>query len=632
MAITRRHLLQSAAFAAAPTLGAATSLSGAGAAQAQSATNEPIWRHALSTFGDIKYPADFKHFDYVNPAAPKGGVARLFELGTFDNFNIVILGLKGSIASGAALINQTLTTRSQDEAGTAYGLLAEAAVYPADFSYVVYRLNAAARWHDGKPVTPDDVVFSFDALKKNSPMYSAYYRHIVKCEQTGERDVRFFFDGPGNRELPSIAGEVTVLPKHWWEGTDAQGRKRDVTATTLEIPLGSAAYRIKEFVAGRTLVLERVKDYWGKDLPHSIGQDNFDQLRYEFFRDDTVGREAFKADQLDWFSERSGKQWSTAYDFPAEREKRVIKEKFPDASSGRMQGFAFNLRRPLFTDVRVRRAFNYAYDWETADRQLSNGDYHRDSSFFDGIPELMSSGLPEGQELQILEAVRDKVPPETFTMPYKNPVSGNPEAARDNLRESTRLLKEAGFEVRDAKLFDPKGQPVSVEFLSVDQGDERSLLFYKPYLERLGITVNIRTVDSVQYENRLRSFDFDITTFGWGQSLSPGNEQRDFFGSEAADRPGSRNLPGIKNPAVDALIDRIIFAKDRAELVASCKALDRVLLWNCYVVPQFAAGFERAARWDRFSHPEPLPKYGITAFPSLWWWDAEKAAKTGGRS
>ena len=532
----------------------------------------------MSTFGDVKYAAGFKHFDYVNPAAPKGGIVRLFEYGTFDNFNIVIQGLKGAIAGGATLINQTLTTRSQDEPSTAYGLLAEAAAYPDDFSYVIYRLNAAARWHDGKPVIPADVIFSFDALKKNSPMYSAYYRHIVKCEQTGERDIKFTFDLPGNRELPSIAGEVPVLPKHWWEGTDAQGRKRDVTATTLEIPLGSAAYRIKEFVASRTLVLERVKDYWGKDLAHSVGQDNFDELRFEFFRDDTVGLEAFKADQLDWFVERSGKQWSTAYDFPAQREKRVLKERFPNASSGRMQGYAFNLRRPLFADVRVRRAFNYAYDWETSDRLLSNGEYHRDSSFFDGIPELMAAGLPEGQELQILETVRDKVPAELFTTPYKNPVGGNEEASRSNLREAARLLKEAGFESRDRKLVDSKGQAVSVEFLSTNPADERSLLFYKPYLERLGVTVNIRTVDSVQYQNRLRNFDFDITTTVWGQSLSPGNEHRDFFSSEAADQPGSRNVPGIKNPAVDALIDRIIFAKDRAELVASCKALDRVLL------------------------------------------------------
>lgn len=633
MAITRRDLLQSGAFAAiAPALGTAAGVASIETAQAQAAPDGLTWRHALSTFGDIKYPAGFKRYDNVNPNAPKGGVVRMFEQGTFDNFNIVVSGFKGSLARGAAMITQTLTTRSDDEPSTAYGLLADAAAYPDDFSYVIYRLHPAARWHDGKPVTPDDVIFSFDALKKNSPMYSAYYSHIVKCEKIGERQVKFTFDSPGNRELPSIAGEVLVLPKHWWEGADSQGRKRDITATTLEIPLGSGPYRIKEFVAARSVVLERVVDYWGKDLPVAIGQDNFDQLRFEFFRDDTVAREAFKADQLDWFSERSGKQWSTAYDFPAVHDKRVIKDRFPVSNSGRMQGFAMNLRRPLFADVRVRRAFNCAYDWEESDRQLSNGEYHRDGSYFDGVPELSSSGLPEGKELEILETVRDKVPAEVFTTPYKNPVGGNPDAARNNLREATRLLKEAGFEVRDRKLFDRAGQPVSVEFLSQDPADERGVLFYKPYLERLGMTVNIRTVDNVQYQNRIRSFDFDITTAVWGQSISPGNEQRDFFGSVSADRPGSRNLCGIKNPAVDALIDRIIFAKDRAELVAACKAMDRVLLWNCYVVPQFAYGYQRYARWDRFSYPEPLPKYGVSGFPSLWWWDAEKAAKTGGRS
>jgi len=633
LAITRRHLLQTGALAAiAPALGAAAGIPAIEQAHAQSAGGEPVWRHALSSFGDIKYPADFKHYDYVNPDAPKGGVVRLFEVGTFDNFNIVIDGLKGSLANGATLIFQSLTTRSMDEALTSYGLLAETAAWPDDFSWARYRLRAEARWHDGKPVTPADVVFSFDALKKNSPLYSAYYRHIVSCEQSGEREVKFTFDAPGNRELPSIAGEVVVLPKHWWEGKDSQGRQRNVTETTLEIPLGSGPYRIKQFEAARSVVLERVTDYWGKDIPVAVGQDNFDQLRFEFFRDDTVGLEAFKADQLDWFTERSAKQWSVAYDFPAVREKRVIKERFPDLSSGRMQGFAFNLRHPLFADVRIRRAFNYAYDWETSDRILSTGEYHRNASYFDGIPELMSSGLPEGQELQILETVRDKVPPEVFTTPYKNPVGGTPEAARNNLREATRLLKEAGFETRDRKLVDPAGQPVSVEFLCQDQGDERGVLFYKPSLELLGMTVNIRTVDSVQYQNRLRSFDFDITTALWPQSLSPGNEQRDFFGSQSADRPGSRNIPGIKNPAVDALIDRIIYAKDYAELAASCKAMDRVLLWNGYVVPQFAYGFQRYARWDRFSHPDPLPKYGISGFPGLWWWDAEKAAKTGGRS
>jgi microcin C transport system substrate-binding protein len=631
LAITRRQLLQSSAFAAmTPVLGSLAGIPAINPASAQSAADLP-WQHALSLFGDIKYRADFKRFDYVNPDAPKGGAVRELEIGTFDNFNIVIAGLKGSLADGAARIYQQLTSQSFDEVATAYGLLAESVAHPEDRSFVIYRLRAEARWHDGKPVTPDDVIFSFNAFKTNSPMYSAYYRHVVKCEQVGERDVKFTFDGPGNRELPLITGELTVLPKHWWEGTDAQGRKRDVSATTLEIPLGSGPYRIKEFVAGRSMVLERVKDYWGKDLAQSVGQDNFDEIRYEFFRDDTVAREAFKADQLDWILERSAKEWSTAYDFPAVRENKVIKEKFPIRSSGRMQGWAFNLRRPLFQDARLRRAFNYAFDFEEMNRQLSTGEYIRDNSYFQGN-ELASSGLPEGLELQILEPLRDKVPPEVFTTPYQNPVSGNPENVRNNLREATRLLKEAGFEVKDRKLVDPKGQPVSVEILCRDPGDERIALFYKPSLERLGIAASVRTVDDVQYTNRVRSFDFDMTTVVWGQSLSPGNEQRDMFGSQVADRPGSRNLPGIKNPAIDALIDRIIFAKDRAELVASCKAMDRVLLWNFYVVPQFTYGFQRYARWDRFSHPDPLPQYGVSGFPNLWWWDADKAAKIGKRS
>jgi microcin C transport system substrate-binding protein len=632
LAITRRHLLQGGAVAATvPALGLTPYLGGITPAQAQAAPDGLKWRHALATFGDIKYPAGFKRFDYVNPDAPKGGLIRQLEIGTFDNFNIVIAGLKGSIASGVGLLFESLTSQSLDEVSTAYGVLAEVAAHPDDFSYVIYRLRPNARWHDGKPVTPADVIFSFNALKTHSPMYSSYYRHITGCEQIGERDVQFIFDGPGNRELPVIAGEVTVFPKHWWEGTDSQGRKRDIAATTLEPPLGSGPYRIKEFVAGRSVLLERVPDYWGKDIPQGVGQHNFDQIRYEFFRDSTVGREAFKADQLDWIAELSAKEWSVAYDFPAVREGRVIKEKFPVLSSGRMQGWAFNLRRPLFKDARLRRAFNYAFDFEEMNRQLSTGEYSRDNSYFEGT-ELASRGVPEGLELQILETVRNKVPPEVFTTAYTNPVNGNPEAVRANLREATRLLKEAGFEIRDRKLVDPAGQPVSVEILNPDPGMERMTLFYKPSLERLGINVNVRTVDDVQYQNRIRSFDFDITTVVWAQSLSPGNEQREYFGSEAADRPGSRNLPGIKNPAVDALIERIIFAKNRAELVAASRAMDRVLLWNFYLVPQFLYGFQRYARWDRFSHPDPLPKYGVSGFPTVWWFDAEKAARIGRRS
>jgi microcin C transport system substrate-binding protein len=635
LAITRRQLLQSSASAAlAPALTATLGVTAIGPANAQSAAepaSEPVWRHALSLFGEVKYPADFKRFDYVNPDAPKGGVARMISIGTFDNFNIVVSGVKGSLAPAAMLINETLTARSQDEIATQYSLLAESAAHPDDFAWVIYRLRKEARWHDGQPVTPEDVIFSLAVLKQNSPMYSSYYRHVSKVEKVGERDVKFTFDGPGNRELPTIVGELTVLPKHWWEGVDEQGRKRDVTATTLEKPVGSGPYRIKEFVAGRSIVMERVKDYWGANLASQIGQNNFDELRFEFFRDNTVALEAFKADQADWIAENSAKQWATAYDFPAVVEKRVVKEEFPVNDSGRMQAFAINLRRDQFKDARLRRAFNYAFDFEEMNKQLFYGQYKRIDSYFYGT-ELASSGLPEGQELQILETVRDKVPPEVFTQPYTNPVGGNPEAVRGNLREAMKLLKEAGFEIRDHKLVNAAGKPVTVEILVQDPSAERIALFYKPSLERIGVTASVRVVDDAQYENRLRAFDFDMITDQWGESLSPGNEQREFWGSQAADVPGARNVLGIKNPAVDALIDKVIFAKDRAELVAATKALDRLLLWNFYVVPQFSYPFARYARWDRFSHAEPLPKYGRSGLPTLWWYDAEKAAKIGKRS
>jgi microcin C transport system substrate-binding protein len=631
LTLTRRHLLQGGALATiAPALGVATGLPAVDFAHAQTSTGEPAWRHALSLFGDIKYPAGFKRFDYVNPEAPKGGIARTISLGTFDNFNMAVMGVKGSIAPAALLIYETLMARSQDEIATEYGLLAEAASHPDDFAWVIYRLRKDARWHDGKAVTPEDVIFSFDVLKKYSPTYASYYRHVVRSERFGERDIKFTFDAPGNRELPHIVGELPILPKHYWEGTDSGGRKRDISATTLEPPLGSGPYRIKEFVAGRSIALERVKDYWGANLPVRIGENNFDEMRYEFFRDNIVALEAFKADQADWITENSAKQWATAYDFPAVTEKRVIKQEFPINDSGRMQAFTMNLRREQFRDARLRRAFNYAFDFEEMNKQLFYGQYTRISSYFHGT-DLASSGVPEGQELSILETVRDKVPAEVFTTPYQNPVGGNPEAVRANLRESARLLKEAGYEVRDRRLVDAAGKPVAVEILVQDPSAERVALFYKPSLERIGVTTSIRIVDDAQYENRLRSFDYDIIIDTWGESLSPGNEQREYWGSQAADVPGSRNAIGIKNPAVDTLIDRVIFAKDRAELEAATHALDRVLLWNFYVVPQFTYGFSRYARWDRFSHAE-LPKYARSGLPSLWWFDADKAARIGKRS
>lgn len=625
MRLTRRSLVRTGLLTAAlPVLDRlGLPLIASGSAQAEE------WRHGITLFDEPKYPAHFKHFEYVNPHAPKGGTVRLGAPGSFDSFNIVVAGVKGTIARGIAVVYDTLLTESSDEPSTSYGLLAEALKYPADFAWTIYRLNPKARWHDGKPVTPEDVIFSLEVFKTYSPMYSSYYRHVEKAEKTGDHEVKFTFDAPGNREMPSILGQLRVLPKHWWEGADSAGNKRDVTSTTLEIPLGSGPYRLKEFVAGRTLVFERVKNYWGNDVNVNLGQNNFDEMRFEYFRDQQVELEALKADQIDWRVDSSAKDWATAYDFQAIKDKRVVREEFPILNIGWLQALAFNTRRDKFKDPRVRQAFNYAYDFEEMNKQLFFGAYRRVDSYFSGT-ELASSGLPQGLELEILESVRDKVPRDLFTKPYQNPVGGSPEAVRNNLREGTRLLREAGWEIRGGKLTNVRtGEPMVVEILISQPGLERIALFYKPALERLGITITARNIDVPQYQNRLRQWDFDLVFEMWLESLSPGNEQREFWGSQAADTPGSRNLIGIKNPAVDAMIERVIFAKNRAELIAASKALDRVLLWNYYIVPQYNYLQTRVAHWDRFSHADPLPKYGMSGFPNVWWWDAQKAAKIG---
>jgi microcin C transport system substrate-binding protein len=629
MRLTRRAILQSGAAALAAS---STNVVGQLPALAQAASGTRTWRHGLSLFGDLKYPESFKHFDYVKIDAPKGGMVRMMAFGTFDNFNLAVARVKGSFAAGMDQIYDSLFVPSMDEVAVGYGLLAEAVSVASDHSSVIYRLRANAKWHDGQPVSAEDVLFSFEAFKANDPFYAAYYRHVTKVEKTGEREVTFTFDGPGNRELPQIVGELNVLPKHWWEGADSSGRKRDISATTLERPLGCGAYRLKSFVAGRSLVYERVPDYWGKDLNVNIGRDNFNELRFEYFRDSTVAIEAFKADELDWRTENSARNWATAYDFPAIRENRVVKEEFPIRSSGGMQAFAFNTRRAKFSDPRLRRAFNYVMNFEELNKLLFFNQYRRVNSYFDGL-ELASTGLPGPAELEILEPLRSKVPPEVFTATYSNPSNATPEETRNNLREATRLLREAGFEVRNQKLTNVKtGEPLSVEILISQPEWERIVLPYKPSLERLGIQVSLRRVDDAQYENRLRQWDYDMIVVTWGQGLSPGNEQRGYWGSQAADQQGSRNYVGIKDPAIDALVERIIFAKSRPELVAATKALDRVLLWNHFVVPQWTYGKVRSARWDRFGRPEKLPEYGASAFPTVWWYDQAKAAKAGSRS
>jgi microcin C transport system substrate-binding protein len=428
--------------------------------------------------------------------------------------------------------------------------------------------------------------------------------------------------------LPRIIGELTVLPKKWWEGADQNGKKRNIGETTLEPPLGSGPYRIRDFSAGRHIVYERVKDHWSSGLNVNVGLNNFDELHFEYFRDTTAALEAFKADVVDWRTENIAKNWATDYDFPAVSDKRVLLAEFPIRNVGIMQAFAFNIRREKFQDPLVRLAFNYAFNFEEMNRQFFFDQYKRIASYFAGT-ELAATGLPAGRELELLEAMRDKIPPEVFTKSYTNPVNGNPEAVRNNLREAMRLLKQAGYEVRDQQLVNVKtGEPYAVEFLTEGSGFERVFLFYKSSLDRLGIATTVRTVDEVQYENRLRSWDFDIITAVWPETLTPGNELHGYWGSRAAEEPGSPNRIGIKNPAVDAMIDRIVFAKNRADLEAATRALDRILLWNHYVVPQWYYNKVRTARWDRFGHPDPMPEYGRAAFPTVWWFDVQKAAKT----
>ena len=588
------------------------------------------WSHATALNGTPKYPAGFSHFDYVNKDAPKGGQARLAVVGSFDTLNPI--PDKGQIASGMGLVLETLMTSSLDEVpiSAEYGLLAEAISYPDDFSSVSFRLNPNAKWHDGVAVTPEDVIFSFDALKANNSAAKQYYANVVKAEKTGDSEVKFTFDVPGNRELPHIMGQIIIYPKHWWEGTDEKGEKRDISRGTLEKPLGSGPYRVFAADQGRSINFERVENYWGKDLNVNVGAHNFDRLRFDYYRDNTVVLEAFKADAFDFRAENSARSWATGYEsFPA-RDKGYVKlEALPDESRGSMQAYVVNLRRDKFKDQRVRRALNLAYDFEGANKATYYNLYFRNKSYFDGT-ELAATGLPEGLELDILKEVKAKFPDgfadTVFTEVYANPVGGSDTAVRANLREATKLFKEAGYEVRDGKMVDAKtGEPFTIEFLYPQADADRQVQFFRNNLEKIGVTFNIRVVDTSAFIERRRNFDYDLIIYGWGQSLSPGNEQRRFWGSAAASQPGTENYAGIAEPVIDALIDKIVFATDRTQLVAATKALDRVLLSKDFMVPQISYPFTRIAYWTRFGHPEPLPKYAV-GFPNIWWFDEAKAA------
>jgi microcin C transport system substrate-binding protein len=569
--------------------------------------------HALSLADAPKYGPNFTHLDHVNPNAPTGGDVRLFDIGGFDSLNPFII--KGEAAPGIGQIFDSLLESTADDAMSEYGLIAENIEVPEDLSFVTFNLRASARWHDGKPITAEDVAWTFDTLKeKGAPSYRFYYANVTKAEVLSPRKVKFHFSGPRNRELPQIMGQLTVLPKHYWA-------TRDFEKTTLEPPLGSGPYKIKSIEANRSIVYERVADYWGKDLPIRKGRNNFDIVRYDMYRDTTVALEAFKGGQYDYRTENSARNWATAYDFPALREKRVIKQDVRHQRPTGMQSFVFNTRRDKFADRRVREALGYVFDFEWANKTLFYGQYTRTGSYFSNS-DLAATGLPAPAELKYLEPQRAALPPEVFTKAFELPKTDGSGVARDNLRLATNLLKDAGWTIKDKVLAGPKGEKMEIEFLLVSPDFERIVSPYVRNLERLGVVARIRTVDTAQYQNRVRDFDFDVIVGSWGQSESPGNEQRDFWSSAAADRAGSRNLAGIKNPAIDALIEALIAAPDRASLVNATRALDRALLWNHYVVPQWHVSVDRIAYWDKFGRPEKNPKYGVDIFS--WWVDASK--------
>jgi microcin C transport system substrate-binding protein len=571
-------------------------------------------KHAQTLYDEPpKYPANFKHFDYVNPDAPKGGTLRQAGFGGFDSLNPFIN--KGVPADDIGMIYDTLTRHGLDEPFTEYGLLAEKIEKAPDNAWVRFYLRPEARFHDGQPVTAEDVKFSFDTLmSKGAPMYRGYYADVEKVEVESPQRVRFVFKQAGNRELPLIVGQLPVLPKHWWA-------ERDFSKGNLEVPLGSGPYKVADVQAGRSIRYERVKDWWGKDLPVNRGFYNFDTLEIDYYRDNTVALEALKAGQFDYWLETSAKNWATAYNTPAVANGQLIKEEIANHNPTGMQGFIFNTRRPLFTDRRVREALGLLFDYEWANRQLFNGAYTRTRSYFDNS-ELASIGLPSADELKLLEPLRAQIPPQVFTDEYQPPVTDGSGIIREQQRRAYQLLQEAGWRVDGDQMLDSTGKPVSFEFLLAQTEFERVLLPFKRNLADLGIELVIRRVDVSQYINRLRSRDFDLIVGGFGQSNSPGNEQREYWHSSSADNPGSRNFIGLKDPAVDSLVEGLIKADSRQSLITHTRALDRVLLWGHYVVPNWHIKTWRVAYWNRFEHPEISPKYDIGLHT---WWAREKS-------
>ncbi len=579
-------------------------------------SGDKVYRsHAIAMHGEPKYPKDFPYFDYVNPDAPSGGRLTLGVRGTFDSFNTFID--KGAATDPGSI--ESLTVQSHDEAFTQYGLIAEEIEWPEDRSWVTFYLRKEARWHDGKPITADDVIWTFNTLlEKGQPFFKFYYGSVEKAEKIDDLTVKFSFSDNTNRELPLIMGQLNVLPKHYWED-------KDFTKPTLDPPLGSGPYRVKDFEAGRYKTLERVEDYWAKDLGVRRGTNNFDEKHSTYYRDDSAIRLALMAGYIDYRAENQAKAWASSYEVPAVEKGWLRKERYETESPEGMQAFIVNLRRPKFQDQRVRRALDYAFDFEWSNKNLFFDQYTRSYSFWSNS-ELAATGPPQGEELEIMEHYRDCVPEAVFGAPYEAPATDGNGWPRENLVKATELLKQAGYEIKDFMLVNSEtGERLAFEILYSSATVERILLPYVRNLKRLGIEAKPRLVDTSQYVNRLRAFDYDMIWAGWGQASSPGNEQRNYWGTAAADNPASRNFAGIKNPVIDQLIELVIQAPSRESLVARTRALDRVLLTHQYMVPNWHLPAVRLVFWDKFGIPDVLPKDG--PWVEAWWFDADKAAK-----
>ena len=572
--------------------------------------------HAIAMHGEPKYPDSFQYVDYANPDAPKGGKIILSSTGSYDSFNPFIL--KGTAAAGIGNLYETLTTGSSDEAFTEYGLIAKTIEWPDDRSWVAFTIREEAVWHDGKKISPEDVIWTFNTLmEKGHPFYKYYYGDVVEVIQENDNKVRFNFKGNTNLELPLIVGQLPVLPKHYWTN-------KNFEETSMDIPIGSGPYKIKAFDAGRTITYELDSDYWGKNIPIKKGTENFGVIQYEYYKDRSIEREAFKSGDIDLFSENTSKDWATSYDTPAVQNGLIKKELIEHQNPQGMQGFAFNTRKEIFEDKRVREALSYAFDFEWTNKNLFYNAYKRTNSFFENS-ELASSGVPSGGELDLLNDYRELLPQKLFQEEYNPPKTDGSGFMRKELQEATKLLQDAGWELQEGKLINKKsGSKFEFELLLVSPAFERIVLPFKDNLAKLGIDVSVRTIDSAQYQNRLDGFDFDMIVSTFSQSLSPGNEQRNFWGSDAAKTNGSRNIIGISNEVIDSLIEKVISAKDREDLIVTTRALDRVLLWNHYVIPQWHISAYRTLYWDIFDKPSVRPKYSLGT--NTWWVDADKAS------